>query len=90
MCPLLKVVEFRCETYSPAETWAKHFPNLETLSLRADGNGEDYRPLYRPTRLEAGRGAACTRVESNGGREEMSQRKLYDEVPCTISRKVRV
>ena len=41
----------RYYTYSPAETWAIRFPNLETLSLN-DGS-----IFYRPTRLRALRAA---------------------------------
>lgn len=45
LCPLLKRVEFHCESYSPAETWAKHFPSLESLCLRTAYI--EYRPTLR-------------------------------------------
>jgi len=47
LCPLLKAVDFTCETYSAGETWAKHFPNLSCMSLRARQMN------YCPTLLDA-------------------------------------
>jgi len=52
--------------YSPAETWAIHFPKLETLSLNNEHIG------YRPTRLRALRAAAtatnATKLDVDGCR----------------------
>ena len=46
-CPYLEVVDFASIRYSPAETWARHFPRLKTIVC---GNG--YRCDYQPTRID--------------------------------------
>ena len=50
-CPMLADVEF-CWWFcaSPAESWAKHFPCLRTVSLYGARKGDQY---YTPTDLEA-------------------------------------
>ena len=48
------------KNYSPAETWAHHFPRLGGLKLSRDGS------LYLPTQLDAIRNAALTCRHATG------------------------
>ena len=44
-CPLLEKVHIRTKMpWSPAETYARHFPNLKCLDLEAETTGPEYEP----------------------------------------------
>ena len=44
-CPLLERVHIRTKMpWSPAETYARHFPNLKCLNLEAETTGPEYEP----------------------------------------------
>ena len=61
-CTDIKFVDFSQagKTYSPAETWQRHFPGLNFLKLSHDS------PRYLPTRLDVVREVALTRPQITG------------------------
>jgi len=64
-CPLLESVSIQRDVLlSPAETYARHFPNLKCLDLEAEDPDEGYQ-YYEPSRIERIEAAAhqCVRAE---------------------------